>query len=77
MNLGSNPLLQFGLEATRQEICMNILDDLQAVNYVPFDSDTIGNLLWIRETFSGSPAALRMRSRLPASHLLTASLAAR
>lgn len=43
MNLGTNPLLQFGLEATMQEICMNILSDLQAVNYVPFDSDTIGN----------------------------------
>ncbi|MCD8395887.1 MAG: hypothetical protein LUD12_01635 [Lachnospiraceae bacterium] len=43
MNLGANPLLQFGLEATREKICRNILDDLQAVNYVPFDSDTIGN----------------------------------
>jgi len=43
MNLGVNPLLQFGLEETRAQLCANILNDLQAVNYVPFDSDTIGN----------------------------------
>ena len=43
MNLGVNPLLQFGLEETREALCRNILDDLAAVNYVPFDSDTIGN----------------------------------
>ncbi|MCD8336239.1 MAG: hypothetical protein LUD18_03015 [Lachnospiraceae bacterium] len=43
MNLGVNPLLQFGLDETRAELCTNILNDLQAVNYVPFDSDTIGN----------------------------------
>lgn len=43
MNLGVNPLLQFGLEETRRQLCENILDDLSVVNYVPFDSDTIGN----------------------------------
>ena len=43
MNLGVNPLLQFGLEETRRQLCENILDDLSVINYVPFDSDTIGN----------------------------------
>lgn len=43
MNLGVNPLLQFGLEETRKQLCENILQDLSAVEYVPFDSDTIGN----------------------------------
>lgn len=43
MNLGVNPLLQFGLEETRAELCGNILTALSAVNYVSFDSDTIGN----------------------------------
>ncbi|MGN1184544.1 MAG: hypothetical protein ACI4R7_04885 [Oliverpabstia sp.] len=43
MNLGVNPLLQFGVKATREQLCTNILHDLEAVEYVPFDSDTIGN----------------------------------
>ena len=43
MNLGVNPLLQFGLEETRRQLCENILNDLSVVNYVPFDSSTIGN----------------------------------
>ena len=43
MNLGVNPLLQFGLEETREQLCRNILQELSAVSYVPFDSDTIGN----------------------------------
>lgn len=43
MNLGINPLLQFGLEENREELCRNILTALSVVNYVPFDSDTIGN----------------------------------
>lgn len=42
-NLGVNPLLQFGLEETRRQLCGNILADLSVVNYVPFDSSTIGN----------------------------------
>lgn len=43
MNLGVNPLLQFGLDETREQLCRNILNGLSAVAYVPFDSDTIGN----------------------------------
>ena len=43
MNLGVNPLLQFGLEETRETLCRNILNDLAMVSYVPFDSSTIGN----------------------------------
>lgn len=43
MNLGVNPLLQFGLDETRETLCRNILASLSAVNYVPFDSETIGN----------------------------------
>ena len=43
MNLGINPLLQFGLDETREALCRNILASLSAVNYVPFDSETIGN----------------------------------
>ena len=43
MNLGINPLLQFGLAATRERILMNILYALSKVEYVPFDSSTIGN----------------------------------
>lgn len=59
MNLGVNPLLQFGLEETRKQLCENILHDLSAVSYVPFDSDTIGNpALDIGDilTFSGGQA---------------------
>lgn len=43
MNLGMNPLLQFGLEETRKALLTNILNDLSVIRYVPFDSDTIGN----------------------------------
>lgn len=43
MNLGINPLLQFGLEETRKTILLNILDDIAKIKYVPFDSSTIGN----------------------------------
>lgn len=43
LNLGVNPLLQFGLKETREQLCMNILNDLGVVDYVPFDSETIGN----------------------------------
>ena len=59
MNLGVNPLLQFGLEETRKQLCVNILHDLSAVSYVPFDSDTIGNpALDVGDilTFSGGQA---------------------
>lgn len=43
MNLGVNPLLQFGLEETREQLVRNILSDISVIRYVPFDSDTIGN----------------------------------
>lgn len=43
MNLGVNPLLQFGLEETRKTLLEHILTDLSVIRYVPFDSDTIGN----------------------------------
>lgn len=43
MNLGINPLMQFGLKATRERMLREILTALQKVNYVPFDSTTIGN----------------------------------
>jgi hypothetical protein len=43
MNLGVNPLLQFGVEETRRQLCTNILNDISVINYVPFDSETIGN----------------------------------
>lgn len=43
MNLGVNPLLQFGVDETRKELCMNILNDISLINYVPFDSEMIGN----------------------------------
>ncbi len=43
MNLGVNPLLQFGVDETRRQLCENILNDVAVINYVPFDSDTIGN----------------------------------
>ena len=43
MNLGVNPLLQYGLVSTREVVITNILNAISAINYVPFDSDTIGN----------------------------------
>jgi hypothetical protein len=43
MNLGVNPMLQFGLEETRKKLLLNVLDDIAKINYVPFDSTTIGN----------------------------------
>ncbi len=43
MNLGVNPFLQFGTEDTRKVLCENILTDVSVIQYVPFDSDTIGN----------------------------------
>ncbi len=43
MNLGVNPFLQFGTEDSRKALCENILSDVSVIQYVPFDSDTIGN----------------------------------
>ena len=42
-NLGSNPLLQFGLPATRERLIRRILDAIAVINYVPCDATTIGN----------------------------------
>ncbi len=43
MNLGINPLMQFGLKSVREKMLREILTALQKINYVPFDSSTIGN----------------------------------
>jgi hypothetical protein len=43
MNLEVNPLLQFGLDETRERILNNILNTVAVINYVPFDSETIGD----------------------------------
>ena len=43
MNLGINPLLQYGLLNTREVLLTNILNAIAIVDYVPFDSSTIGN----------------------------------
>lgn len=43
MNLGVNPLLQYGLQNTREALVTNILNAISVVRYVPFDSTTIGN----------------------------------
>ena len=43
MDLGTNPMLQYGLAATRKRIMERILNKLSEFEYVPFDSTTIGN----------------------------------
>ncbi|MDE6748600.1 MAG: hypothetical protein K2K21_05990 [Lachnospiraceae bacterium] len=43
MNLGVNPMLQYGLDQTRKNLLLNILNDVSRIRYVPFDSSTIGN----------------------------------
>lgn len=43
MNLGINPLLQYGIDETRQLILSNILNQISIINYVPFDTTIIGN----------------------------------
>lgn len=43
MNLEVNPLLQFGLDETRKRILNNLLNTIAVIEYVPFDSDTIGD----------------------------------
>lgn len=43
MNLGVNPLLQFGVDKTRERILNAILNAVTQVEYVPFESTTIGN----------------------------------
>lgn len=43
MTLGSNPLIQYGTQTVRKSILNNVLSDISLINYVPFDSTTIGN----------------------------------
>lgn len=43
LNLESNPLLQFGIDETRERILNNILNAISVINYTPFDSSVIGN----------------------------------
>jgi len=42
-NLGSNPFLQYGVKDAKQQRCMNILNSLQAVKYVPYSVSMIGS----------------------------------
>lgn len=43
LDLGTNPLLQFGLQTTRERMLTNILNSISVINYTPFDSTVIGN----------------------------------
>ena len=43
MKLGTNPLLQYGVQSRREEILKNILTAVSEISYVLFDSTTIGN----------------------------------
>ena len=43
MNLGSNPFLQYGVAATKEEMARAILTALQQIKYVPFTCRAIGN----------------------------------
>ena len=41
MDLGSNPLLQYGVNSVKEERCRNILAALQNLKYVPFSSTSL------------------------------------
>lgn len=43
MNLGSNPFLQYGVAATKEEMARAILTAIQQIKYVPFTCRAIGN----------------------------------
>ena len=43
MNLGSNPFLQYGVAATKEEMARSILTAIQQIRYVPFTCRAIGN----------------------------------
>jgi hypothetical protein len=43
MNLGSNPFLQYGVAATKEEMARAILTSIQQIKYVPFTCRAIGN----------------------------------
>ena len=65
MNLGVSPLLQYGLEETRKRILETVLNAIAQIDYVPFDSTTIGNpALDVGDvlTFSGGHADAESRT---------------
>ena len=41
MDLGANPLLQYGVDSIKEERCRNILTALQNLKYVPFSSSSL------------------------------------
>lgn len=43
MNLGINPLMQFGLKEKRESMCHKILQIISQISYTPFDATTIGD----------------------------------
>ena len=43
LNLGSNPFLQYGIAATKEEMARAILTAIQQIRYVPFTCRAIGN----------------------------------
>lgn len=43
LNLGSNPFLQYGLQETKDELCTNLLNEIQKIRYVPFKVSMLGN----------------------------------
>lgn len=43
MNLGNNPLMQFGLLDKRERMCQKLLEAVSQIDYTPFDATTIGN----------------------------------
>jgi hypothetical protein len=43
MNLGSNPFLQYGVAATKEEMAKAILTAIKQIRYVPFTCRAIGN----------------------------------
>ncbi|MGN0254916.1 MAG: hypothetical protein ACI4W2_00185, partial [Eubacterium sp.] len=42
-NLGTNPLLQYGVDETKDALRTNVLTALQQIDYVPFKATLIGN----------------------------------
>ena len=43
MNLGNNPMMQFGLLDKRERMCQKLLEAVSQIDYTPFDATTIGN----------------------------------
>lgn len=40
-NLGKNPFFQYGLDITRAQYCLAVLNEMQSIRYVPFKIQTI------------------------------------